>query len=476
MTGRRAVPRVGRHGGVIVLRPTALIGVLMLLMVVIALAISLASCSSSASTSLTETPSGQPGTSGQSTSTASSGSSVEAQIAQTTSYEELKALYKQAIKDGDGEIAYLAGKRYIEIAPEGDEGYIWAVTGLLEMSKSNYAQIDDYLQQAFASLPDTQRLVDSIKEAEPELGVAWPFIPDTTAAEDLNTSGNTCGNMSAGGLAAVQGKWAYFSSQGDEGKLYKIDLVIPSDRQKLCDDSAGFINVLGDTIYYRNGSDGNSLYSIRADGAERTKLGSDAVDWLSVENGWVYFGTESDGEAGLYRVKTDGTERTLLVPVLTKYPYVSGEWVYYVSKKDEGSLWRVPAGGGEPQKLIDGFVYSYTIADGRLYYLADAEKWLAVYAAEADGSAKKEIYTVAGKISTFNVFKGNLFVSVRPEATNRDVINVVELTSQKVVKELDAVTEGLYCAERVLVYEDWFDGSRLYRVDLNNWNVAKIDQ
>jgi hypothetical protein len=475
MTGRRAVPRAGRHGGVITLRPTASTGVSMLLVVVIALVLSLASCSSPASTSPTETLSGQPGISGQSTST-TSGSSVEARIAQTTSYEELKALYKQAIKDGDGEIAHLTGKRYIEMVPDSDEGYIWAVTGLLEMSKSNYAQIDDYLKQAFESVPDTQKLADAIKAAEPELGIAWPFVSDTVAADDLNTSGNTCGNMSAGGLAAIQGKWAYFSSQGDEGKLYKIELTTPSGCQKLCDDSVGFVNIIGDTIYYRNGSDGNSLYSIRTDGAERTKLGSDACDWVSVENGWIYFGTEIDGKAGLYRVKTDGTERTLLVPALTKYQYVSGEWVYYVIKEDKGSLWRVPAGGGEPQRLTDGFVYSYTIADGRLYYLADADKWLAVYAAEADGSAKKEIYTVAGKISCFNVFKGSMFVSVRPEATNKDVIEVLDVASQKVVKELDAVTEGLYCAEQVLVYTDWFDGNRLYRVDLNNWNVSKIDQ
>jgi hypothetical protein len=452
MTGRRA---------------TSLLVVLFAALILVAL---LTACASTTATTSTAAPSGL---SAATTSGSASGDpgptttvtqSIEAAIAQMTSYEDLKALFKEAIAGKRPREAYLAGMRYIEIAPDTDEGYLWAVTGLLEMSKANYEEINGLLETAFSSVKYRERLVQSITESEPTLAISWPVVSDTENAADLNTSGTTCGNMSAGGQVAIQGKWAYFGAQGDGGKLYKIELTMPSDRQKICDDIARFINVIGDTIYYRNDSDGGTLYSIRTDGAERKKLGEAACSSVSVENGWIYFSTQEGEKAAFYRMRTDGSD-----------PYVSGDWVYYVNKEDQGSLWRVPAGGGEPQKVVAGVEIEYAIADGKLYYLGTGQKGMAVFAAELDGSSAKEVYSVEGKISTFNVFAGTLFVSVRPQSTNKDAIDLVDIASQKVVKTLDAYTEALYCGNRALVYVDGLDANMCYRVDLNNWNITKID-
>ena len=467
MTDSRTAPSLG-----------ALVTALAAVLILVTLC---AACASSPATSSTAPPSGQsPATSSVSVSgdpgpTTSVAESVEATIAKMTSYEELKARFDEAIAGKRPHEAYLAGMRYIVIAPDADEGYVWAVTGLLEMSKANYDEINGLVETAFSSVKDRERLVQSITKSEPALTVSWPFVPDTENAAELNTSGSTSGNVVAGGLVAIQGKWAYFGAQGDEGKLYKIEVVMPSGLLKICDDTASCINVIGDTIYYRNDSDGGALYSIRTDGAERKKVGDGACDFVSVENGWIYFSTEADGKAALYRMRADGSEKTELLSLLTKYPYVSGDYVYYVDKKDQGSLWRIPAAGGEPRKVVAGVEIEYAIADGKLYYMGSGQKGMAVYRAELDGSSPKEVYTVAGKISTLNVHEGTLFVSVRPESTNKDAIDVVDLASQKVVKTLDAYTEALYCGDRVLVYADGLDGNRCYRVDLNNWNVARID-
>lgn len=127
--------------------------------------------------------------------------------------------------------------------------------------------------------------------AQPDLTVSWPFIADTSDPTELNTSGSTCANVAGAGLVAFQGKWAYFSNQVDEGRLYKIEYIGPPERQKICDGSASCINVIGDTLCYRNDSDGGALYSTHTDGEERTKLGDVWCEFVSVEGGWIYFGT-----------------------------------------------------------------------------------------------------------------------------------------------------------------------------------------
>ncbi len=427
-------------------------------------------------------PSGSPGgesSSGPSadpnSSQPSSPASLSAAIAQMTSPDDLKALYAAAIAAGRLDEAYQAGQRLTVIAPDNQDGYIMTVTALLAMSRGQYQTINGLLAQAMTAVPDPGQLIAAIRQQDSDLAIDWPFLPDTTAPEALNMAGNSCGNMSAGGLVAVQGKWAYFSNQADQGKLYKIQPTEPTGRQKICDDAARFINVIGDTIYYCNTSDGDALYSIRTDGAQRTKLLAGQCEFISVENGWIYFGGLAGKQPALFKIRTDGREKTRLLAKLTKYPYIKGDWVYYVSKLDNGTLWRMPASGGQARKIVSDLVYFYTIDGDQVYYLADVRGRLAICRMNLDGSAKQQVYTIAGKISTFNVYGKLLFVSVRPESNNRDEIVVFDLDTQKILKKIDFFSENLFVADRLLLYAEYGD-NRLHRVDLNNWNETKIDE
>lgn len=392
-------------------------------------------------------------------------------IERATSIEELKSLSEQYIESGRLYEAYLASKKITEIAPENDEGYLLSIVALLDMSKSNYETIDDLLEKAFASLADTSRLVEVIKKNETQLAISWPLIPDTASPDDFNKIGNTCGNMSAGGLVASRGEWIYFSNQSDDGKLYKTTNMDATGLQKICDDEARFINVIGDTIYYCVANDGDAIYSIRTDGSQRTKLTSDRCEFVSAQNGWIYYGSDSESE-GLYKMRTDGSEKTRVASILTKYPYVCDDWIYYVSKRDNGTLWRIPTKGGEPQRIVESFVYYYTISGDWVYYLTDADRGgLTICKMRMDGSEKNEIYFVDGKISTFNVADNYLYVSIR---TNEDMIVIVDLSTLAVINEQKIVTENLFCAERQLYYTDWNDGGRIYKIDINNWNIVQI--
>ena len=93
---------------------------------------------------------------------------------------------------------------------------------------------------------------------EPGSTVAHPedLVDDPEVIEQTvyNEVGNTSGNLSNYGFVAKQNKWIYYSipysytNENNEG-LYKVkeDGTV---KIKLTDDSALFINVVGDWIYY----------------------------------------------------------------------------------------------------------------------------------------------------------------------------------------------------------------------------------
>jgi len=101
-------------------------------------------------------------------------------------------------------------------------------------------------------------------------------------APAVNTRGNSTGNITNGGYAAIQGDVIYYHNGGDNGKLYKIK-TDGSGKQKLSDDKADYINVIGDWIYYIAGRYSNEY------------------------GGQVY-----DDNTKMYRMKTDGTQRQLV--------------------------------------------------------------------------------------------------------------------------------------------------------------------
>ncbi len=76
----------------------------------------------------------------------------------------------------------------------------------------------------------------------------------------VNERGNSSGNIVNGGIAAHQGFWVYYSNVGRGIFRAKPD---GSDSKILCEDSAWFINVIGNWIYYSNASDDDRLYRIR---------------------------------------------------------------------------------------------------------------------------------------------------------------------------------------------------------------------
>ncbi len=109
----------------------------------------------------------------------------------------------------------------------------------------------------------------------------------------------------------VSGEYLYFETSDLNGKNGNI-MTVKKDGTNLstiCEDTAEFINVSGEWVYYSNTSDSHKLYKIKIDGTGKTKISDDDAMYINIVNEWIYYGTGSGTDT--IKVKTDGTERQI---------------------------------------------------------------------------------------------------------------------------------------------------------------------
>jgi uncharacterized protein YdcH (DUF465 family) len=118
---------------------------------------------------------------------------------------------------------------------------------------------------------------------------------------------------------------------GTGGRIVKSDLNGNNRREIGPDEPAGIKHrsdggadfkywhnehIVNDWIYYINAYDQKSIYKIKTDGTEKTKITADSVmdsDYpdINVFDNYIYYRNASDGNK-LYRIKTDGSNRQAL--------------------------------------------------------------------------------------------------------------------------------------------------------------------
>ncbi|MCL1851567.1 MAG: DUF5050 domain-containing protein [Peptococcaceae bacterium] len=236
---------------------------------------------------------------------------------------------------------------------------------------------------------------------------------DKTDVYVPNTVGNTSGNIVCGGRVAAQGDQVYYFNQ-DDSKYGLWTMGSNGDNKKrLIDESAFYINVVGDWIYYF-GVD--SINSIKTDGSHIYKVVDAYVSNLIVVDDWIYFSVSSDG---IYSLRPDGTGMVKL------YEYSLFDYGEREINIDNGRIYfdamsgvhSMKTDGSDLIKLSDDPVSCLTVSDGRIYYLNldDAQK---IYSMKIDGSDRKkvcdelpyQINVADGKIYYINRYGGNICV------------------------------------------------------------------
>ena len=135
----------------------------------------------------------------------------------------------------------------------------------------------------------------------------------------------------------------------------------------------------GELIVFHSNLEGQwEVYVIPAAGGKPRNLTShpaiDAFPSFSRDGKWIYFTSNRTGErsdmedAGIRRGCRPGDKQRRIHRPLES---PDGAYLYYVQTMDTpGPLWRVPASGGVPVKVLEGVVLgNFVVLEGGIYYI-----------------------------------------------------------------------------------------------------------
>jgi hypothetical protein len=300
--------------------------------------------------------------------------------------------------------------------------------------------------------------VDTPAES-PSSAVDSSTLPEADEPTVANVLGNTTGNIANAGFIAQQGNWLfYLGAQG--GGLCKIR-TDGTGREKLNDDSALYINVVGDWVYYVEDSDSwsGAICRVRTDGSDQSVLNGDVCQDLYVAGDWMYY-TDQSKDFATYRARLDGSGEMLVSSETMFGMNVVDDWIYYYTGGDGANYaYKVRANGtGQMSTLTqDDVTGNLVVADGWVYYLTTYDYYLC--RVKTDGTGRMQLnstptgfFTVSGN----SVFYGNsddgeaLYVmntdgsgQARFDDVYTDSINVVD--GWVYVLKADGLnTDGLY--------------------------------
>ena len=197
--------------------------------------------------------------------------------------------------------------------------------------------------------------------AVPTNGSAQIADPDNTG-----TQGNLQGNYQNGGLAATDGEWFYYRSN-DNMSLYRMRLD-GSEKTKLNDRQSGNIGVYDGYVYYYTGGKSSGIWRMKCDGSQDTNIYIGSIEDMCIVDGRIYFKNSLDG-LKLYSMALDGTD-IRCEGDLTQLYYLTF-WdgrMYWSNDDDGGCLYRANYDGSEMTKLTENAVDSVTVADGMIMY------------------------------------------------------------------------------------------------------------
>lgn len=252
--------------------------------------------------------------------------------------------------------------------PAYDQEEEFSSAGELELAFTEY--YGQYLEEPGSF---TDMIVHEISAVEHETECSTEVPEDSSEAESYV---HNSANVFNGGFLANDGTDGCY--RGTDGYLYLDDGTC------ILKKTVNYLNMQDGWIYFSNNSDSClARIDVNAEGYEVLYEG--AVHEVNVDGSWIYFGAED----GLYRMKTDGSDCTKLISGSVWYLNVTEEKLYFTLTDSGRALCSCNPDGSDLTTLIAADVYDTLILGNLIYYCYGEDRNL--WAMQLDGSNQMQL-------------------------------------------------------------------------------------
>lgn len=217
-----------------------------------------------------------------------------------------------------------------------------------------------------------------------------------TQQQSIKYLGNSYGNLSNLGFSvAVEDEIIYVNDLGMNGGGSTLIMNKDGTNMKQFMDTLCMpMDYDGEFLYYAHFMFDDGIFRIRPDQSQKVKIADDTAIFLTVKEEWIYY---VNAYSSLYRMQKDGTQRISLTESEEEIAFINvvGEDIYYIEMIDEsGLITHIKNDGSQKKYLNDDEALLLIYDEGWLYYIniTDDAK---VYRMRTDGSQATKILDVS---------------------------------------------------------------------------------
>ncbi len=278
------------------------------------------------------------------------------------------------------------------------------------------------------------------------------------------------GNFANMGLAVENDGVIYYN------KYEKGIVKVKSGKEyQITDETAYSMNIVDDTIYYLTVSDINTIdiksVKTNGDGLKKIKTIYTPISKIYVEDGYIYYATNKDGN-GIVKIDIETEEETKILKANIQDFVVDGTTIYYTDSVNTLSSVEI-SGMNQKEIYATGNVKKIQILKKWIYFYDEDES--ALCKIKKDGSSKKKVSTFVQN-EMYNVTSKKIYFY---DEASRAICScdLKGKTSQKLVS-LEMTKTKMNIVKNCIYYldssKDQTQIYQMYRVKTDGSDMASI--
>ncbi|MGL5085494.1 MAG: DUF5050 domain-containing protein [Clostridium sp.] len=220
---------------------------------------------------------------------------------------------------------------------------------------------------------------------------------------------------------AIINETIYFSNGSDSNSLYSLDYQ-RNETKKINNNYAFNLTSNLDTLYYINKNDKNKLYFYNTTNLKSSTLTSDNVGKFIINGDYILYQNLSD-KANLYSIKLDGSKRTKLTDNSVNSFTTYKNEIIYINSDDNNTLYRLNPTTNTSTRLNLVHGENLKVFDDKLFIIdSDNSNNLSSVTIDFEKNTATTTQLISGTINNFFPSGDGVFLEKSPDVNKSYIL------------------------------------------------------